>query len=169
MKRVLVVAGAAAASVVLLFLGNLLLLGQAEPPVVVLMPVVDPYSFYLGLLLWVFYAAVLLIALRLAITLRREAAIPPAVLANLRDAARRGAGAEARDLCRMNESFLARVMTAGLARLPLGPEAAREAAYQMTLTVKAEKERQLAYLEMLAVLGATIGLLAFCHAVRHLF
>jgi biopolymer transport protein ExbB len=166
MKPTLLVLAGVVSSVVLLALGNLLLLGQPQPPAVMVWPAVEPVCFWLGLFLWLLYACLVMLALRLALELRREEAAPPCLLESVRDAADRGGVAEARSLSRVNSSVLARVLAAGLARLPLGLDSAREAAYQMTLTIKSEKQRQLAYVELIGILGPTIGLVAFVFALR---
>ncbi len=165
MKPGVLLALSVVAAVALLVLGNLLLLGQVEPPAVLVWPGVAPVCFFLGLMLWLLYAAYVLATFRLVLELRRHAAIPPQLLACLTEAAQHGDARQARLLCRIGDSFLARVFGAGLARMSLGLDSAREAAYQMALTIKAEKERQLACLALIAILGPPIGMLAFYHFV----
>lgn len=161
MKPGRLIAVAVLAAMVLLVLGNLLLLGQLEPPAVLVWPGVAPLYFFLGLCLWMLYAGYVIATVRLAVEVRRGGAIPGRLVACLTESAQRGDVQQARILCRVDDSFLARVVAAGLARLPLGLDSAKEAAYRMTLTIKSEKERQLAYLAMIAVLGPPIGLIAF--------
>jgi hypothetical protein len=161
MKPCVQLALSVVAAITLLLLGNLLLLGQMEPPAVLVWPGVAPVFFFLGLLLWLLYAGYVLATIRLVVELRRQAAVPLRLLACLTEAAQRGNAREARLLCRVDDSFLARVLAAGLARMSLGLDSAKEAAHQMTLTIKSEKERQLASLAMIAVLGPPIGMLAF--------
>lgn len=161
MKPGVLLALSVVAAILLLFLGNLLLLGQVEPPAVLVWPGVAPVFFLLGLMLWLLYAGYVLATIRLIMELRRRTAVPPRLLACLTEAAQHGDLYQARLLCRVDDSFLARVLAAGLARMPLGLDSARESAHQMTLTVKAERERQLACLALIAVMGPPIGLVAF--------
>lgn len=65
---------------------------------------------------------------------------------------------QAYELCKNDTSFLARIMTAGMARLQYGIEDARESMLAMVDTVKASKENLISYLATIGTLGPLLGL-----------
>jgi biopolymer transport protein ExbB len=65
---------------------------------------------------------------------------------------------QAFDLCRNDNSFLARVLTAGMSRLQYGIDDAREAALNMVESVKASKEQLINYMATIGTLGPMLGL-----------
>jgi biopolymer transport protein ExbB len=109
------------------------------------------------LLLLVSIALVALIVL-LAMDLRMGVAIPPGFVEEFTDTVNKRRFKEAFDMARNDNSFVARVMTAGMGRLQYGIEDAREAAFNMVESIKASKEQLIAYLATIGTLGPMLGL-----------
>ena len=109
------------------------------------------------LLLLISIGLVALIVL-LAMDLRMGVAIPPGFVEEFTDTVNKRKFKEAFDLARNDNSYVARVLTAGMGRLQYGIEDAREAAYNMLETIKASKEQLIAYLATVGTLGPLLGL-----------
>jgi biopolymer transport protein ExbB len=109
------------------------------------------------LLLLVSIGLVALIVL-LFMDLRMGVAIPPGFVEEFTDTVNKRKFKEAFDMARNDNSFVARVMTAGMGRLQYGIEDAREAAFAMVETIKASKEQLIAYLATIGTLGPMLGL-----------
>jgi biopolymer transport protein ExbB len=109
------------------------------------------------LLLLISIALVALIVL-LAMDLRMPVAIPPAFVDEFTDTVNKRRFREAYDLARNDQSFLARVLSSGMARLQYGIEDARETAFHTVDSVKAGKEQLITYLATIGSLGPMIGL-----------
>jgi biopolymer transport protein ExbB len=109
------------------------------------------------LLLLISIGLVALIVL-LAMDLRMGVAIPPGFVEEFTDTVNKRKFKEAFDLARNDNSYVARVLTAGMGRLQYGIEDAREAAYNMLETIKASKEQLIAYLGTVGTLGPLLGL-----------
>jgi biopolymer transport protein ExbB len=85
-------------------------------------------------------------------------AVPAAFVEDFTNMVNKRQFKQAFELCKGDNSFLARVMTAGMARLQYGIEDAREAMLAMLDTVKASKESWNTYLAMIGTLGPLLGL-----------
>jgi biopolymer transport protein ExbB len=109
------------------------------------------------LLLLVSIALVTLIVL-LAMDLRLTVAIPPDFVEEFTDTVNKRQFKQAFEMSRGDNSFLARVLTAGMGRLQYGIEDAREAALNMTESAKASKETLISYLGTIGTLGPMLGL-----------
>lgn len=109
------------------------------------------------LLLLISIALVTVITL-LAMDLRMVTSIPPAFVEEFTETVNKGKLKEAYELARNDNSFLARVLTAGMGRLRYGLEDAREAAVNTVESIKAGKEQLIAYLATAGTLGPMIGL-----------
>jgi biopolymer transport protein ExbB len=114
---------------------------------------------------WVFGPLLLLISIALvtlivilAMDLRLSVAIPPEFVEEFTDTVNKRQFKQAFELARNDNSFLARVLTAGMGRLQYGIEDAREAATNMTESSRASKEFLLNYLATIGTLGPMIGL-----------
>jgi len=94
----------------------------------------------------------------LAMDLRMGVAVPSGFVDEFADMVNKRQFKQAFDMCRDDSSFLARVMTAGMARLQYGIEDAREAALNMVESVKAGKEQFINYLGTIGTLGPLLGL-----------
>jgi biopolymer transport protein ExbB len=101
----------------------------------------------------------------LAMDLRLSAAIPPAFVEDFTDIVNKRRFKEAYELAKEDSSFLARVMTTGMARLQYGIEDAREAAANMVESVKASKEQLITYLATIGTLGPLLGLVGTVFAM----
>lgn len=112
---------------------------------------------FLPLFLVVSIALVALIVL-LAMDLRMSVAIPPGFVEDFTDTVNKRRFKEAFDMSRADNSFLARVLTAGMGRLQYGIEDAREAAYNMVDNIRASKEQLVTYLATIGTLGPMLGL-----------
>jgi biopolymer transport protein ExbB len=109
------------------------------------------------LLLFVSVGLVALIVL-LTLDLRMGVAIPPGFVEEFTDTINKRKFKEAFDLARNDNSFVSRVITAGMGRLQYGIEDAREATFGMIETIKASKEQLITYLSTIGTLGPMLGL-----------
>jgi biopolymer transport protein ExbB len=94
----------------------------------------------------------------LAMDLRMNLAIPPDFVEEFTDTVNKRQFKQAFEMARNDNSFVARVLTAGMGRLQYGIEDAREAALNMTESVKAGKETLISYLATIGTLGPMLGL-----------
>src|SRR5262249_37654895 len=94
----------------------------------------------------------------LAMDLRMGMAIPPGFVEEFTDTVNKRQFKQAFDMARNDNSFVARVLTAGMGRLQYGIEDSREAAFNMVESVKARKESLIAYLGTIGTLGPMLGL-----------
>ena len=90
--------------------------------------------------------------------LRMPMAIPPTFVDEFTDTVNKRKFREAFDLARADNSYLARVLTAGMARLQYGIEDARETAFHTVDSIKAAKENLITYLATIGSLGPMLGL-----------
>jgi biopolymer transport protein ExbB len=119
--------------------------------------VVSAGPFFGPVLLLVSIGLVALIVL-LSMDLRLQVAIPPAFVDEFTETVNKRKFREAFDLARADNSYLARVLTAGMGRLQYGIEDARETAYHTVESVKTSKEQLITYLATIGSLGPMIGL-----------
>ena len=138
---------------------------KAEAPIPAAQPrqnlfkhiVVSAGIFFGPLLLVVSIGLVALIVL-LSMDLRMPVAIPPAFVEEFTDTVNKRRFREAFDLARTDNSFLGRVLTAGMSRLQYGIEDARETAFHTVESIKASKEQLITYLATIGALGPMLGL-----------
>jgi biopolymer transport protein ExbB len=104
--------------------------------------------------------SIILVALivLLAMDLRMAACIPPEFVEEFTDTVNKRRFKEAFEMARNDNSFIARVLAAGMARLQYGIEDAREIALNTVENVKASKEQLITYLATIGTLGPMIGL-----------
>ena len=114
---------------------------------------------------WVFgpmllVVSVCLVALLvlLAMDLRMSNAIPPGFVEEFTDTVNKRKFKEAFDLARNDNSFLGRVLTAGMSRLQYGIEDARDASTNMLDSIKSDKEQKNNYVAVIGSLGPLLGL-----------
>jgi biopolymer transport protein ExbB len=120
------------------------------------------------LLLLVSIGLVALIVL-LAMDLRMGIAIPPGFVEEFTDTVNKRQFKQAFDMARNDNSFVARVLTAGMGRLQYGIEDSREAAFNMVESVKASKEQLVAYLATIGTLGPMLGLVGTVYGMIKAF
>ena len=89
----------------------------------------------------------------LAMDLRMTVAIPPGFVEEFTDTVNKRKFKEAFDLARNDNSYVARVLTAGMGRLQYGIEDARETALNMSESVKSGKENLITYVATIGALG----------------
>lgn len=94
----------------------------------------------------------------LVLDLRLSVAIPPGFIEKFTDIVNQRKFKEAYDLARADPSFLAKVMTNGMARLQYGLEDARDAAYNTADSLKSGKDQLINYVAVISSLGPYIGL-----------
>src|SRR5438128_4773290 len=129
----------------------------APPPNLFRHIVVSAGPFFGGVLLLVSIGLVALIVL-LSMDLRMQVAMPPAFVDEFTETVNKRKFREAFDLSRADNSYLARVLTAGMGRLQYGIEDARETAFHTVESVKAGKDQLITYLATIGTLGPMIGL-----------
>jgi len=100
---------------------------------------------------------VALIAL-LSLDLRMSVAVPPGFVEQFTDTVNKRKFKEAFEMARADKSFLARVLTNGMARLQYGIEDARDAAFNTVAAIKSSKDQLTNYVAVISSLGPYIGL-----------
>jgi biopolymer transport protein ExbB len=94
----------------------------------------------------------------LAMDLRMIIAIPPDFVEEFTDTVNKRRFKEAFELAKNDNSFLGRVLTAGMGRLQYGIEDAREVILNTVDSIKAGKDQLITYLATIGTLGPLIGL-----------
>ncbi|MCI0380376.1 MAG: MotA/TolQ/ExbB proton channel family protein [Gemmataceae bacterium] len=116
----------------------------------------------IGIVFGIIFAAISIGAVALiivlAMDLRMGEAVPPAFVDDFTGLVNKRQFKQAFELCRNDNSFLARVMTAGMARLQYGIEDARGAMLSMVDTVRSSKDNWITYLATIGTLGPLLGL-----------
>jgi biopolymer transport protein ExbB len=150
-------------------------LAQEEPPAVekkddaALAPALEgkpnPITHFfksIGIVFGIIFAtisvAIVALIIVLMMDLRMGEAVPAIFVEDFTSMVNKRQFKQAFELCRNDNSFLARVMTAGMARLQYGIEDAREAMLSMLDTVKSSKEAWNTYLATIGTLGPLLGL-----------
>jgi biopolymer transport protein ExbB len=134
--------------------------GEAAPPVQtksMLMWAIEasgPIGFFL-LCLSVYFTA---LVIRLFLEFRVSEAVPPALVEKLDAAIKERKFQEAYDVCRDDNSFLARLVRTGVANLPNGRPEAKEAMNTMSEEIVVGMEAKISYLATIGTLGPMIGL-----------
>lgn len=113
--------------------------------------------FFGPLLLLVSIGLVTLIVL-LAMDLRMSLAVPPHFVDDFTDLVNKRQFKQAFELCRNDNSYVARVLSAGMGRLQYGIDDAREASMNMVESVRAGKDQLINYLGTIGTLGPMLGL-----------
>src|SRR5258708_13284184 len=72
---------------------------------------------------------------------------------------------EAYDLARQDNSFVGRVLAAGMGRLQYGIEDARETALNTVESIKAGKEQLITYLATIGTLGPLLGFIGPVYSI----
>jgi biopolymer transport protein ExbB len=94
----------------------------------------------------------------LLLDLRMGDAVPPAFVEEFTDMVNKRQFKQAYEACRNENTFIARVLTAGMGRLQYGIEDAREAMAMMVDAVRAGKDSWISYLGIIGTLGPLLGL-----------
>jgi biopolymer transport protein ExbB len=107
------------------------------------------------LLLSIYFTA---LVIRLFMEFRVSEAVPAALVEKLEAAIRDKKFQDAYDVCKDNDSFLARLVRTGIANLPNGRADAKEAMQQVTEEMVTTLEMKISYLAIIGTLGPMIGL-----------
>jgi len=111
-----------------------------------------------GIIFATISVAIVALIIVLMLDLRMGEAVPAAFVEDFTGMVNKRQFKQAFELCKNDNSFLARVMTAGMARLQYGIEDAREAMLAMLDTVRSSKEAWNTYLATIGTLGPLLGL-----------
>ncbi|MFO0958927.1 MAG: MotA/TolQ/ExbB proton channel family protein [Isosphaeraceae bacterium] len=106
-------------------------------------------------LLSIYFAAVVV---GLFLEFRMQEAVPPLLVEQLEAAIRDRKFQEAYDLCRDDNSYLARLVRTGVANLPGGRAEAKEAMNTVSDEIVVGMEQKISYLATIGTLGPMIGL-----------
>jgi biopolymer transport protein ExbB len=113
----------------------------------------------IGLLILLLSIYFVSLVIRLFLEMRQEVAIPVPLVTRVQDMVKQRDFQGAFDSARDNDSFLGRVLTAGIAELPNGLPDAREALERVGEAETVEMEKRISMLAVLGTLGPMIGLL----------
>lgn len=127
------------------------------PPNIVL-HIISSTGWFFGLVLGTASLGLVALIVILALELRMGLAIPHGFVDEFTDVVNRRQFKQAFDLCRSDNSFLGRVLTAGMGRLQYGIDDARHALYNMVDSIRAGKEQLINYLATIGTLGPMLGL-----------
>ncbi len=105
----------------------------------------------------------------LLLDLRGSAAIPAGFVDDFTDTVNKRKFKEAFDMAKEDNSYLGRVLTAGMGRLQYGLEDAREAAANTLDAIKGGKERWNNYLAVIGTLGPLLGLVGTVYGMIQAF
>jgi biopolymer transport protein ExbB len=98
------------------------------------------------------------LVIRLFMELRVSEAVPALLVDKLETAIRDKKFQDAYDVCKDNDSFLARLVRAGIANLPNGRTEARDAMQTTSEEIVTSMEMKISYLAIIGTLGPMIGL-----------
>jgi biopolymer transport protein ExbB len=119
----------------------------------------------MGLILGGLSISLVALVVLLAMDVRMGDSVPPAFVEEFTDIVNKRKFKEAYELARNDTSFLARVLTAGMARLQYGIEDARETAMNTVESIKAGKEQLTTYLATIGSLGPLFGLVGTVYSM----
>jgi biopolymer transport protein ExbB len=126
-------------------------------------------GWFFGPVLFGVSVALVTIIVMLAMDLRMNVAVPLAFVEEFTDTVNNLQLKKAYELCKADQSFLGRVLAAGMGRLQYGVEDAREAAFNMVESVKAGKEPLINYLATIGTLGPMLGLVGTVYGMVRAF
>jgi biopolymer transport protein ExbB len=115
-------------------------------------------GWFFGPLLFLVSIGLVTLIVLLAMDLRMGVAVPPHFVDDFTDLVNKRQFKQAFELCRNDNSFVARVLTAGMGRLQYGIDDAREASMNMVESVRAGKDQLINYLGTIGTLGPMLGL-----------
>lgn len=116
-------------------------------------------GWFFGPMMFALSITLITIAVLLGLDLRMNNAIPPGFVDEFTEMVNKRQFKQAFELCREDTSFLARVLSSGMARLQYGIEDARDAAINQTESIRASKETTILYLSTIGTLGPLLGLM----------
>jgi biopolymer transport protein ExbB len=126
-------------------------------------------GWFFGPILFGVSVALVTMIVMLAMDLRMSVAVPVAFVEDFTDTVNNLQLKRAYEMCKTEQSFLGRVLAAGMGRLQYGLEDAREAAVNMVESVKASKEPLINYLATIGTLGPMLGLVGTVYGMVKAF
>jgi biopolymer transport protein ExbB len=119
----------------------------------------------MGLILGGLSISLVALVVLLAMDVRMGDSVPPAFVEEFTEIVNKRKFKEAYELAKNDSSFLARVLSAGMARLQYGIEDARETAMNTVESIKAGKEQLTTYLATIGSLGPLFGLVGTVYSM----
>jgi biopolymer transport protein ExbB len=119
----------------------------------------------MGLIFVVLSVSLVALVVLLAMDVRMGDSVPPAFVEDFTETVNKRKFKEAYELAKNDSSFLARVLSAGMARLQYGIEDARETAMNTVESIKAGKEQLTTYLATIGSLGPLLGLVGTVYSM----
>jgi biopolymer transport protein ExbB len=115
-------------------------------------------GWFFGPLLLVVSVLLVTLIVLLSMDLRMGVAVPGYFVDEFTNMVNKRQFKQAFDLCKNDNSFIARVLTAGMGRLQYGIDDAREASFNMVDSIRASKDNLVTYLGTIGTLGPMLGL-----------
>lgn len=122
------------------------------------MHIIESAGIFFGPLLAAVSICLVTLIVLLAMDLRMGVALPPHFVDEFTELVNKRQFKQAFELTRNDNSFLARILASGMARLQYGIDDAREACFNMVESVKAGKDQLINYLGTIGTLGPMLGL-----------
>jgi biopolymer transport protein ExbB len=97
--------------------------------------------------------------------LRMGDAVPPAFVEEFTDTVNKRKFKDAFEMAKNDNSYLAKVLATGMARLQYGIEDAREAAFNTVESMKASKEQFITYMGTIGTVGPLLGLVGTVYSM----
>ncbi len=119
----------------------------------------------MGIILGLLSISLVALVVLLAMDVRMGDSVPPAFVEEFTEIVNKRKFKEAYELAKNDSSFLARVLSAGMARLQYGIEDARENAMNTVESIKAGKEQLTTYLATIGSLGPLFGLVGTVYSM----
>jgi biopolymer transport protein ExbB len=119
----------------------------------------------MGIILGLLSISLVALVVLLAMDVRMGDSVPPGFVEEFTEIVNKRRFKEAYELAKNDSSFLARVLTAGMARLQYGIEDARETAMNTVESIKAGKEQLTTYLATIGSLGPLFGLVGTVYSM----
>ncbi|ADV63187.1 MotA/TolQ/ExbB proton channel [Isosphaera pallida ATCC 43644] len=132
--------------------------GEEGPETKTLLQVAIKASGGIGLCLLLISIYFTATVINLAMNLRVQVAVPPALVEKVEAAIKERKFQEVYDACKDDGSFYARLVRSGVANLPQGKTEAKEAMEFVSNEVVTEMEAKISYLAVIGTLGPMIGL-----------
>ncbi len=119
----------------------------------------------MGTILGLLSVSLVALVVLLAMDVRMGDSVPPSFVEEFTETVNKRKFKEAYELAKNDNSFLARVLSAGMARLQYGIEDARETAMNTVESIKAGKEQLTTYLATIGSLGPLFGLVGTVYSM----
>jgi biopolymer transport protein ExbB len=119
----------------------------------------------MGIILGLLSISLVALVVLLAMDVRMGDSVPAGFVEEFTDTVNKRRFKEAYELAKNDSSFLARVLTTGMARLQYGIEDARETAMNTVESIKAGKEQLTTYLATIGTLGPLLGLVGTVYSM----